>query len=176
VTQKNRTHTNFIKSYEDPVNFKHFTGFKLQSMYNHSPESQSLKSLCIKVVFFTKYAPNGLHSIGSKLADVKVSLCRSTHHPTRISILRPFELRFCTVPCFILLNPVKNVAFWWNMMTLNLSMKTCLHYFVWIVSEIGLHAKCLLFGWPIHVVGKTIVTIFHAGTLLLQSEKGKRNN
>jgi len=23
-----------------------------------------------------------------------------------------------------------------------------LAYLVWIVSEIGLHAKCLLFGWP----------------------------
>jgi len=34
---KNKTHKNFIKSYKDLVN-KHFVGFKLQSVYNHSPK------------------------------------------------------------------------------------------------------------------------------------------
>ena len=56
-----------MKSYNDPVNF---TGFKPQSVYIHSPKSQSLKSLRIKVMFFPKYAPNGLHSVGGKLAYV----------------------------------------------------------------------------------------------------------
>jgi len=29
VTQKNRTHKNFIKSYKYPVKVKHFAGFEL---------------------------------------------------------------------------------------------------------------------------------------------------
>jgi len=32
------------------------------------------------------------------------------------------------------------------MTTLKPSPKTCLHYFASVASEIGLHAKCLLFG------------------------------
>ena len=37
-----------MKSYKDPVNFKHFEGVKLQSVYNHSPKFQSSKSLRLK--------------------------------------------------------------------------------------------------------------------------------
>jgi len=44
-----------MKSYKDPVNVKHFAGFKLQSAYKHSPKFQSLKALCINVMFFPKY-------------------------------------------------------------------------------------------------------------------------
>jgi len=36
------------------------------------------------------------------------------------------------------------------MTTLKLSPKACWHYFALIVSEIDLHAKCLLFGWSKH--------------------------
>jgi len=63
MTEKNATHKNFIKPYKDLVNFKHFAGFKLQSVYNHSPNFQSLKSLRIKVMFVAKYAPSGLHGV-----------------------------------------------------------------------------------------------------------------
>ena len=52
--KKNRTHKNFTNSYKDPVNFEHFAGFKLQSVDNHSPKYQSLKTLLIKVLFFPK--------------------------------------------------------------------------------------------------------------------------
>jgi len=34
------------------MNFKHFAGFKLHSVYHHSPKFQSLISLRIKVMFF----------------------------------------------------------------------------------------------------------------------------
>jgi len=97
VTQKNRTNKKFIKPYKDPINFKHFAGFKLESVYNHSPKFQSLKSLRIKVMFFPKYPPNGLHGVGGKLAYVvqncqcvRVSLRPSTHRPTKISIPQNF--------------------------------------------------------------------------------------
>jgi len=71
VTKKNRTHKNFIESYKDPKNVKHFAGFKLQSVYyNRFPKFQSLKSLHMKVMFIPKYAPNGLHSVEGKLAYV----------------------------------------------------------------------------------------------------------
>jgi len=40
---------------------------KLPSVDNHSQKFQSLKSLRVKVMFFAKYAPNGLHGIGGKL-------------------------------------------------------------------------------------------------------------
>jgi len=51
---KNRTHENFIKSYEDLVNFKHFSGFKLQSVYIipqikvPSQKSHVLSKICSK--------------------------------------------------------------------------------------------------------------------------------
>ena len=35
---KNRTHTIFIQFFTNPVNFKHFAGFKLQSVHSHSPK------------------------------------------------------------------------------------------------------------------------------------------
>ena len=54
------------------------------------------------------------------------------------------------------------------MTTLKLSPKTCLHYFVWTVSAIVLHAFSLV-GQD--MVGKSIVAIFHALSLLLQLEK-----
>jgi len=34
--QKNRTHINFIKSYQRPQNFKKLVGPKLHSLYDHS--------------------------------------------------------------------------------------------------------------------------------------------
>jgi len=109
-------------------------------------------------MFFPKYAPNGLHSVGGKLAYVvlncqclRVSLRPSTPRPTRISLPQAFLIKILNRPILSkLLNPVKSSAFWWSMTTLKLSPITCLHYFVWIVSVIGLHAKCLHFGWPRH--------------------------
>ena len=68
--KKNRTPKNFMKSYRDLIDFKHFAGSKLQSVYNHTPKFQSLKSLRIKVMFFPKYAPNGFHGIEGKLPYV----------------------------------------------------------------------------------------------------------
>ena len=83
--------------------------------------------------------------------SINVSLRRSTHRPTRISSPQTFWIKILHSSILSkLLNPVKNSAFWWSMTTLKLSPKTCLHYFVWIVSEIGLHVKCLFFGWPRH--------------------------
>ena len=41
------------------------------------------------------------------------------------------------------------------------------HYFVWVVSEIGLHAKCLVFGWW----ERTNVAIFHAQVYYYNMEK-----
>ena len=70
VTQKTQPIKFLIKSYKDPVNFQHVAGFKLQSVYNHSPKFQPLKPLRIKVMFFPKYAPNGLHGVGGKRAYV----------------------------------------------------------------------------------------------------------
>ena len=58
--KKNRTHKNFIKSYKGPANFLKFAELKLQSVYYHSAKFQLPWSLCIKVMFFPKYAPNGL--------------------------------------------------------------------------------------------------------------------
>jgi len=182
VTRKNRTHKNFIKSYKDSVNFKHFARSKLHCVYNHSPKFQSLKSLHIKVMFFAKCTPSGFHGVGGKLAYVvqnchcvRVSLRPSTHHSTRISIPQIFWIEILHSPIISkLLNPVKNSACWWSMTTLKLSPKTCLHYFVWIVSEVALHPKCLSLVDQ-DMVGKTIVAIFHALSLLLQPEK-KRNN
>ena len=63
----------------DLVNFKRFAGFKLQSVHNYSPKFQSLKSLRIKVMFFPKYAPNGLYDVGDKLAYV-VQNCQLLKH------------------------------------------------------------------------------------------------
>ena len=90
--KKNRTYKNFIESYKVPVNFKYFAGLKLQSVYNHSPKFQSLKSLGIKVKFFPKYSPNGLHGVGGKLAYV-VQNCQLLEH----ILLWVFHW-FCTVP------------------------------------------------------------------------------
>jgi len=48
-------------------------------------------------MFFPKYVPNGLHSVGDKLAYVaqncqclRVSLRPSTHRPTKLSIPQIF--------------------------------------------------------------------------------------
>ena len=90
--KKPRTHKNLITSYKVPINFKYFTGFKLQSVYNHSPTFQSLKSLRMKVMFFPKYALNGLHGVGGKLAYV-VQNCQLLEH----ILLWVFHW-FCTVP------------------------------------------------------------------------------
>jgi len=106
-------------------------------------------------MFFPKYPTNGLHGVWGKLALVvlncqylRVSFRPRTHRPTRTSIPQTFSINILHSP---ILNPVKNYAFWWRMTTLKLSLKTCLHYyFVWIVSEIDLHAKCLLIGWSRH--------------------------
>jgi len=73
VTQKNRTHKNYIESYKDPVNFKHF-----ESVYTHSPKFQSFKSLRRKVMFFPKHAPNDLHGVGGKLAPADQILCTAS--------------------------------------------------------------------------------------------------
>jgi len=43
ATHKNKTYKNFFTSNKAPVNFKHFAGFELQSVYSHSPNFQSLK-------------------------------------------------------------------------------------------------------------------------------------
>ena len=114
--QKNINHKIFIKSYKDPVNFKHFAGFRLQSVYNHSPKFQSLKSLRIKDMFFAKYAANGLHGVGGKVVQncqcLRVSLRPSTHRPTRISIPQIFCIKILHSPIlYKLLNPVKNSGF-----------------------------------------------------------------
>jgi len=115
------------------VNFKHFAGFKLQSVYNHSPKFQSLKSFRIKVTFVPKYAPNGLHGAGvpysinqcfeSRTASmfripysINVSLRCSINRPTRISIPKTFWIKILHSPILSkLLNPVKNSASWWRM-------------------------------------------------------------
>ena len=139
VTQKNRTHKNFIKSYDNPISFKYFAGFKPQSAFNHSPKFHLLKSLRIKVIFFLKYAPNGLHVADVMLmlrapADripysINVSLCPSTHRPTVISrhISQTFWIKIFHSPILSkLVNPVKNYAFWWSIRPLKLSPKTSL--------------------------------------------------
>ena len=90
-SKENRTHENFIKSYKVSVNFKYFAGFKLQSVYNHSPKVQSLKSLRIKVMFFPKYASSILYGVGGKLAYV-VQNCQLLEH----ILLWVFQW-FCTV-------------------------------------------------------------------------------
>jgi len=172
---KNRNHKIFWISYKDPVNFNHFAGFKLQSAYYHFPKFQSLKSLRIKVMFFSKYVPNGLHGVGGHCLIfaglTNVSFRPSTHCPTRISIHQTFGIKILHSPRLpTLLKPVKNYAFWWSMTTLKLSPKTCLHYFLWIVSEIGLHANAFSLVDK-DVVGKSIVAIFHALSPLLQPEK-----
>ena len=114
-------------------------------MYHHSRKLQSLKFLRIKVMFFPKYAPNGLHGVGGKHAYVVQNRQLLGH-----ILLWVFHW-FCTVPYS--LNFWISQKFCFSMehsTTLKLSPKTCLHYYVWIVSEIGFHAKCLFFGWPRH--------------------------
>ena len=60
-----------IKTFEGAVAPASYTSalqvLKLPSVDNHSQKFQSLKSLRVKVMFFAKYAPNGLHGIGGKL-------------------------------------------------------------------------------------------------------------
>jgi len=142
-SKKNRTLNNFIKSYEDPVNFKHFAGFNLslctiipQTLSHWSPFAW--KSCSFQNMFqmaFTALEANLRTSCKivnySNTLFFGFSLILAVHLPTLSERL----------------NPVKNSAFWWSMTTLKLSPKTCLHYFVWIVSKIGLRAKCFLFGW-----------------------------
>ena len=84
--------------------------------------------------------------------SINVPFCPSTHPPTRLSVPQAFRIKILHSPILSeLLNPVKDSAFWWSMMTPKLSPKICLHYHVWFVGEIGLHAKCLFLGWPRHV-------------------------
>jgi len=149
-------------------------------VYNQTLKFQSLKSLRITTMFLPNCAPNGLHGFRAPVDripySINISLCPSTHRPTRISIPQTFWIKILHSPILSeLLNLVKKFAFWWSMTTLTLFPKTCLHYFVWIVSEIGLHTKCFLFGWP-RYCGKTIVAIFHALSPLLQPDKETRNN
>ena len=114
-------------------------------MYNHSPKFQSLKSLGIKVKFFPKYSPNGLHGIGGKLAYV-VQNCQLLEH----ILLWVFHW-FCTVPY--------SLNFWIQSKILlfdgawrhwNFLRKLACTTLYELLSEIGLHAKCLFFGWPRH--------------------------
>jgi len=89
------------------------------------------------------------HQVPLRISQQNCAHGPSTHRPTRISIPQTFWIKILHSPILSKLpNPVKHSAFWCSMTTLKLSPKTCLHYFVWIVSEIDLHAKCLLFGWP----------------------------
>jgi len=68
-------------------------------------------------MFFPKYAPNGLHGVGGKLADripygINVSLRPRAHRPTRISVSQTFRIKIFRSPTLSkLLNPVKNSAF-----------------------------------------------------------------
>ena len=84
--------------------------------------------------------------------SINVPFCPSTHPPTRINVPQTFRMKILHSPILSeLLNPVKDSAFWWSMMTPKLSPKIYLHYHVWFVGEIGLQAKCLFLGWPRHV-------------------------
>lgn len=61
--------------------------------------------------------------------SINVPFCSDTHPPTRISVPQIFRVQIMYIPILSeLLNPVKNSAFWWSMMTLKLSLKVCLHY------------------------------------------------
>ena len=90
-------------------------------MCNHSPKFQSLKSLCIKVMFFPKYGPNGFHGIGGKLAYI-LQNCQLLEH----IFLWVFHW-FFTVPYSLSFWIQSKIVFWWSMTTLKLSLKTCLH-------------------------------------------------
>jgi len=93
----------------------------------------------------------GLQWTESCMYSISVSLRPSAHRLTRISIPQNLLIKILPSPILSKLpNPVKNSAFWRSMTTLKLSPQTCLRYFAWIVSVIGLQAKCLLFGWSRH--------------------------
>ena len=98
VTQKNKTHANFIKSYKHQYNFKKLGRLQYQSFYHHSSKFHLIWLLCIKVMYCSNYAPNGRNSIGSKLADVT----QNYHSLKLISLLR--FLKFFAVFSAISLN------------------------------------------------------------------------
>ena len=132
-------------------------------MYNHSPKCQSLNSLLIKVMFFPKYATNGLHGVGGKLAYLMQN-CRLLEH-----ILLWVLHWICSPILSKLLNPVTNSAFWWSMTALILRKLACTTLYELLAKQASTQNAFSLVDQD--MVGKTIVAIFYALSLLLQPEK-----
>jgi len=66
--QKQQETEKMNKSYEAPANFKIFVDVNF-SMYDQCPKFQWSWSLCIKVMWFAKYTPNGLRDFRGKIVN-----------------------------------------------------------------------------------------------------------